>query len=289
MKKTFLFILILTTTCFFGQEKKGDSIQKWNIHGRFGFLINQSSFSNWASGGQDNVTGNITINYDFNYKNNGWNWDNKIMTTYGLSYVNKEGYRKTDDRFEYNSLLGLKSSGDWFFSFIANFRTQYTRGFDYKKIPEVSVSDFLSPAYLTFGPGILKKSDDHSLNLAPATARFTFVNDMFSGKFGVPEGQNSTFSLGFNFSGFYKFEIMENIKMKSVFTLYSDYLDNPQNVDIDIESTIFFTINKFITMDVVLHGVMDANASGKVQFRQVIGAGLKYSFHKKVIYDIQYF
>lgn len=290
MKRLFLFVLLLTSVSFFGQEKKKDSVQKWKIHGRLAFILNQSSFTNWLSGGQDNVTGNVIINYDFNYKNNGWNWDNKLITGYGLSYVNKEGYRKTDDRFEYNSLLGLKSQGYWFFSFFTNFRTQYTRGFDYKKTPEVSVSDFFSPAYLSFGPGILwKKSDDFSFNLAPATVRFTFVNDMFSGKFGVPEGKNSTFSLGFNFAGYYKIEVMDNIRIENTLTLYSDYLNDPQNVDIEAQSNMFFKVNEFISMNITLHAIMDANASGKVQFRQVFGAGLKYSFHKKVIYNIKYF
>ena len=81
-----------------------------------------------------------------------------------------------------NTVLGLKTSPNWFLSFIGNLRTQYTKGFDYKQEPKSLVSEFLAPAYLTFGPGMLfKKSDDLSLNIAPASARYTFVNDFFLG------------------------------------------------------------------------------------------------------------
>ena len=290
MKKVFLLLFLITTFSISAQEKKKDSVPKWKVHGKFTFLFNQANFTNWLSGGQDNVSGNATINYDFNYKNNKWNWDNKLITGYGLSHINDEGYRKTNDRFEYNSLLGLKSEGFWFFSFFTNFRTQYTRGFDYSKKPEVSISDFFSPAYLSFGPGILwKKSDDFRFNIAPATVRYTFVNDMFSGQYGVEEGRNTAFSLGFNFSGYYKFEAMENIELENILTLYSDYLDKPQNVDIDYQMNLFFKVNKYISMNITLHAIMDANASKKLQFREVFGAGLNYSFHKKVVYKIRYF
>jgi len=134
VKKLILFTLLFSFCALSAQtkepavEKKKDSIPKWKVHGKFTFLLNQASFSNWLSGGQDNVSGNTTINYDFNYKNDEWNWDNKLITGYGLSHINNEGYRKTNDRFEFNSLLGLKSKGYWFFSFFTNFRTQYSKG-----------------------------------------------------------------------------------------------------------------------------------------------------------------
>lgn len=286
MKQILLVFLLFCSSIIISQEtKKADSIPKWKIHGRFAFVFNQSSFSNWVSGGENTIAGNFNVNYDFNYKKNNLNWDSRIITGYGLSYISDKGYRKTNDRFEFNSLLGLKTGKYWFFSFLANFRTQYTKGFDYKKDPKVLVSEFLSPAYLTFGPGMLwKKSDDLSVNIAPATARYTFVNSFFSGKFGVEEGKNTAFSLGFNFSSYYKFGLMENIEMENILTLYSDYLANVGNVDIDYQTNINFTVNKHIKMHMTFHTIMDENASSRIQFRQLFGLGVNYSFHDKVTY-----
>lgn len=287
MKRLLLLLLILLSLTCFGQENKKDTLPKpkWKINGRFAFIFNQSSFSNWASGGENSVAGNININYDFNYKRKNINWDSRLITGYGLSYVSDKGYRKTDDRFELNSILGVKVSKYWFMSFFGNFKTQYTKGFDYNTTPKTNVSNILSPAYLTFGPGMLwKKSDNLSLNIAPSTARYTFVNDFFSGKFGVKEGRNTAFSLGFNLSGYYKFTLMTNIEMENILTAYSDYLANVGNIDLDFQTNIRFKVNKHIKMQMTFHTIIDDNASSRIQFRQLFGLGVSYNFHEKVTY-----
>lgn len=277
---TVLFIIQVFVA--FAQEKKDSIPPKWSVNGRLTFLFNQSSFSNWTAGGDNTIAGNLGVNYDFNYKNKGWNWDNKVITVYGLSHVKAQGFRKTGDRFEYNSLLGLKTKKYWFFSFFSNFKTQYTRGYDYSKKPAKPVSDFFAPAYLSFGPGMLwKKSDNLRVNIAPATARFTFVSDEFSGQYGVEKGKNTNFGLGFNLSAYYKFLVMEDVTMENILAIYADYLNKPQNVDIDYQINFFVKVNKYLSMNLALHTIVDDNASSKIQFKEVFGLGVNYTFHKK--------
>ncbi|WP_347172866.1 DUF3078 domain-containing protein [Polaribacter uvawellassae] len=285
MKKYLFGCLLLISTLSFSQENK-DSIApappKWKVTGLFTFLFNQSTFTNWKAGGDNTIAANIGINYDFNYKNKKWNWDNRIITVYGLSNIQDAGVRKTSDRFEYNSLLGLKSNKYWFFSFFLNFKTQYTRGFDYKKTPRAPISDFFSPAYLSFGPGMLwKRTDDITINIAPATSRFTFVNDEFSGKYGVEAGENVKFALGFSLTAYLKFEVMENITMQNIIAMYSNYLQRAQNVDLDYQAKFSIDVNKYMTVDVLFHTLIDDNASSKIQLKEIFGLGLKYVFHKK--------
>ncbi|CAM1359611.1 DUF3078 domain-containing protein [Tenacibaculum xiamenense] len=280
--RTILFTLLVGFTFFgYSQEKKDSVPKSWKVEGKMAFVLNQSSFSNWIAGGSNTVAGNLAVDYDFNYKKKKWRWDNKITSVYGLSYIDGQGVRKTDDRFEYNSLLGLKSGKYWFFSFISNFKTQYTRGYDYKKTPFEPISDFLAPAYWSFGPGMLwKKSDSARVNIAPASARLTFVTDEFSGKYGVDEGRNTAVGLGFNLSGYFKFSVMKNVAMENILAMYSDYLDKPQNVDIDYQMRFFIKINKYLSTNLGFHTIIDDNASSKVQFKQMFGLGLNYIFHK---------
>ena len=87
-----------------------------------------------------------------------------------------------------------------------------------------------------------KKSDNLSINIAPAIARYTFVNDFFSGKFGVAEGRNTAFSIGYSLSGYYKFQIMENIVMENILALYTDYLANEGNIDVDYQANIGYQV-----------------------------------------------
>lgn len=282
MKKILLLVFICCVQLIQSQEKKDSIPKKWTIGGKLTFLFNQSSFSNWTAGGSNSIAGNIGVNYDFNYKKKNWNWDNKIISSYGLSYVDEQGIRKTDDRFEYNSLLGLKAQRYWFFSFFSNFKTQYTKGYDYKQEPKVEVSNFFAPAYWSFGPGMLwKKSDNERINIAPATARFTFVTDEFSGKYGVDEGKTSDLGLGFNLSAYFKYVIMEDVTMENILAVYSDYLNKPQNIDIDYQLNFFVKVNKWLSMNLGFHAIIDDNASNKIQFKEVFGLGINYLFHQK--------
>ena len=123
--------------------------QGWTKGGTFTFLINQSAFSNWVAGGQNNISGTAGINYDFNYLRGEWSWDNKVIASYGLTNNDDQGTRKTDDRFEYNSLVGKEAFGNWNYSFFLNFRTQFTDGYDYDNDADgdFRTSGLFKPAY----------------------------------------------------------------------------------------------------------------------------------------------
>jgi hypothetical protein len=285
VKKRFLPFLILFALSSYAQNKKQDTlpIPKCKISGRINFIFNQSSFSNWTSGGQNIVAGNLNVNYDLNYTEKNANWDTRIITGYGFSYSSDKGYRKTNDRFELNTLLEIETTAYWFFSFLGNFRTLYTKGFNYKKVPIPLVSEFLTPAYLTFGPGMLfKKSNNLSTNITPATARYTFVNDFSSEKFGVKEGKNTSINLGINLSGYYKFSIIKNIETKNILTIYSDYLANFSNVALDYQANIRFKMNNHFKMNMSFHTIIDDDSTRKIPFRELFGLGVNYNFYEKV-------
>lgn len=75
----------------------------WRKKGNIAFLFSQSNFNNWIAGGENNLSGNLGINYDFNYKKDKLTWDNKIIASYGLLQTkNADFEKKTDDRFEFN-------------------------------------------------------------------------------------------------------------------------------------------------------------------------------------------
>ena len=262
-------------------EKKEEGEKPWSVKGRVNFVFNQTSFSNWLAGGENNTAGNIGVNYDFNYRNKKLKWDNKIISTYGITHAKNQGFRKTDDRFEYNSILALESIDKWYISFFSNFITQFSRGFDYSQDPRLEVSSIFSPAYFSFGPGVLwRKSENIRINIAPATSRFIFVSKPFSGMYGVPEGEKSVYGIGLNMSAYLKFKLIENVSVENIIALYSDYSDNPQNVDVNHQVNFEVDVNKYLSVNLTLHLKSDSNASSKIQFRQLFGLGVNYTFHK---------
>jgi hypothetical protein len=141
----------------------------------------------------------------------------------------------------------------------------------------------LSPGYLTFGPGMLwKKSDNFKFNMAPLTSKFTLVDKDFTlpnkAYFGVEEGKSYRYELGFYASGYYKFDIMQNVTMENTLNLYSNYLDKPQNVDLDYTTNIVMKINRYLTTNFVFQTIYDDNAFAGFQTRQIFGLGVNYGF-----------
>ena len=271
-----------------------DTIQDgWKKKGNIIFLFNQSNFNNWLAGGENNISGNLGINYDFNYKKNNWTWDNKILASYGLIQTKNSAFeKKTDDRFEFNSIAGKKAFGEWYYSFFFNFRTQFTKGFEYGKDANgkeirTEFTNILSPGYLTTGPGLFwKKSDNLKVNLAPLTSKITFVDKSFTSTlgyvdgtyFGVDANKSMRYELGFYASGYYKFDIMANVSAENTLNLYSNYLEDPQNVDLDYTLSVVMKVNKYLSTNLIFQTIYDDNAFRGFQTRQIFGLGVNYGF-----------
>lgn len=293
MKKIFIFSLLFIAYSGFSQEEftVKDSVAPWTAKGNADILFNQSTFDNWLAGGENNISGTIKINYDINYKREDWNWDNKIIASYGLVKTKTSSFaKKTDDQLEINSLLGKKINPEskWFYSAFLNFKTQITKGYLYDKdVNGVEIrnsyTDFMSPGYLLVGPGLLWKRDDNlKVNLAPLTSKFTFVNAAFTtpneSYFGVEEGKSMRYELGFNASAYYKLDLVANVTMENIVNLYSNYLEDFQNVDLDYQMNINMKINRFLTTNFSFQTIYDDNAFKGFQTRQVLGVGATVNF-----------
>lgn len=289
----------------------------WTRGGNISLLFNQSAFNNdWTGGGVSNIAANLSVSYGFNYKKGSLSWDNKIIADYGLTKIKGDDFtRKTNDRLELNSILGKQiKESNWYYSLFLNFRTQMDSGFEDKEIPLLDdqgtpviingsaltekirsrTTHFFSPAYLQFGPGMLwKKSDNLYVNIAPATARFILVHDEFTkktgqadidafnaagGYFGVKANETSRFEFGASLSGYAKFEIMKNVSMENILNLYSNYLEDPQNVDIDYTANVVMKINKYLSTNITFQAIYDDNAVRAFQIREVFGLGVNYGF-----------
>lgn len=282
MKKFLLLLPFLGIQLTQAQETVSVSKDStWVKKGNIAILGSQSSFSNWQAGGSNNLAINGSLNYDINYKKNDWTWDNKFIAMYGINKLKGQEKQKTDDRLEINSVLGKKASGEWSYSYFLNFKTQFDAGLNPDNLDQ-RISHFMSPAYLQTGPGMLwKKSDNLKVNISPATARFIFVHDHFTEfgeSFGVEQGKTMRFELGASLNAYYKFQVMENFTIENILNLYSNYLEDPQNVDIDYQMNAVLKVNKYISTNLTFQALYDDNAYRGFQTRHTLGVGLNYLF-----------
>lgn len=309
MKKKLLIIFFLSITFLVNaQESEKEVIRKtadaakiiedtipngWRSEGKVNLLLNQASFSNWTAGGENNLSGNLGLDYKLNYKKDNFTWDNRVIASYGLVQTQNSSFeKKTDDQLELNSVFAKKAKGYWYYSFLINFRTQFAPGYVYSKDANGAeirekTTNFMSPGYLLFGPGMYwKKSDNFKLNFAPLTSRFTFVDGIYTSipgyvdgsYFGVDADKSFRYELGFNATAYYKFTLMENVTAENILSLYSNYLDKPQNVDIYYTLNIVMKINKVLSADLNFQTIYDDDAFGGFQVKEVFGLGVNYAF-----------
>lgn len=305
MKRRLLIVLLstLSATTFAQEEEAKDSVQDgWKRAGNLALMFNQAAFnSEWTGGGTSNYAVNLAFSYDFNYTKGKIVWDNRIIADYGLTKSkNQEFTRKTNDRLEFNSILGRQiKESNWYYSFFLNFKTQFSSGYEYFENAaggedRIETTKFMSPGYLQVGPGMLwKKSDNLKVNFAPATVRLIFVSSEFTDVgddpaaiaafnenpyFGVEANESVRLEFGAAINAYAKFDVMKHVTVENVLNLYSNYLEDPQNVDIDYTLNVIMTVNKWITANAVLQTIYDDNAVKGVQVREALGIGVTYAF-----------
>lgn len=298
MKHLFpLFFLFFFTLTISAQEQENDVPPNgWTSEGTIQLLFNQSAFNKeWTGGGTSSVSGNLSLNYEENYRYDSFSWTNRVIANYGLTKVRGDEFaRKTSDRFELNSVAGLQmKNSNWYYSYFMDFRTQFDKGYTFGENPETGettrteYTHILSPAYLQTGPGLMwKKNENFVVNIAPATARFIFVDSQFTTTpgysdgeyFGVEEGKTSRFEFGASLNAYLQFKIMDDVVMENSLNLYSNYLDQPENVDIDYLMTLEMGINKYLSANLVFQAIYDDNAIAAFQIREVFGLGINYNF-----------
>lgn len=285
-------------------KQEADSIQGWKTGGVVSLSFSQTSLSNWASGGQNSMAMSGLFTGFANYKKGKSVWDNSLDLGYGLLRQGDEDFRKTDDKIDFLSKYGQEAFKNFYYAALLNFKTQFSPGYNY---PDVSkkISDFLSPAYLTLALGLDYKPNAYfSAFVAPVTGKFTFVTDKGlsdSGAFGVEPGETVKSELGGYIRTIYtksdfKSEFMKNLSFTTKIDLFSNYLKNPQNIDVSWEILLSMKVNKYINVNFNTHLIYDddililndRNGNGiqesgegsmsRVQFKEILGVGFSYKF-----------
>ncbi len=288
MKKSVLtLIAVVSSLGLLAQETRDTTY--WKRNGDFTLNFSQVSFSNWAAGGKNSVSGVGLFNYAANYLKERLAWDNSLNLGYGLLKEGDDSVIKSEDKLEFSSKAGYKMAPEskWFYSGLLNFRTQFANGYKYPNTNNKKISTLFAPAYLTFALGAdYKPSDKFSLFLSPLGSKLTFVMDdelSDEGAFGVDPGNVFRAELGGTLKSELKLPLMTNVDMVTGLGLFSNYLHNPQNIDVNWDFRINMKINKYLSANLITNMIYDDDITidGKnslVQLKQLFGAGFSYKF-----------
>lgn len=320
MKKTLLLISLVFLVLFgFSQTteaetnlktQSADTVDGWKYGGTTTLNLTQVSLTNWAAGGQNSLSVNGLVSLFANYNKGKSSWGNYLDLGYGTIKQGKNAnWQKTDDRIDFTSKYGRQAFSNWYYAGLLNFKTQMTNGFNYPNDSTV-ISGFMAPGYLVGAIGLdYKPNDNFTVFVAPVTSKITFVSIQSladAGAFGVKpavfdettgiiitSGETLRTEFGGYMRIFYKKELMENIGFQTKLDLFSNYLENPLNIDVGWEVLISMKINKYISatlstlliydddidieVDTDNDGITD-KVGPRTQFKEVFGVGFSYKF-----------
>ena len=112
------------------------------------------------------------------------------------------------------------------------------------------------------------------------------------GKFGVESGETYRGEFGGFLKMMYKRGLMENIGFTTNLDLFSNYANNPGNIDVNWTTLIDMKVNDWFAASLgtqliydhdidIAYDATDATRVGpRVQFKEVLQVGLKYQLHR---------
>ena len=284
----YLIIILITSVNIYSQEiVEKDSL--WTKRGNVAVLLNQTGFSDWVGGGTNNFSGTIKFDYEWEYRNKGWDWLSNVESAFGLAkYKNAPFARKIDDRILIQSIVGKEFTRNLSFSAFFNFTSQIGNGYKYKKdddnneIRELTTRIF-SPAYFQIGSGFLWKKDEKLwVNYSPIASRLILVSKKFTdglsendSYFGVSPNKSSRYELGANLTFHSEGSLLENVNYKQDLKLFSNYLEDASNIDLDYLAQIEINVNPLLSTQLIFQLIYDDNAISRLQVREVFGVGVQ--------------
>jgi hypothetical protein len=313
MRLKIVSLFLFYTLSVLGQESISlppkDSSSHWINKNKVGFDISQIAFVNWSAGGNSAISGLIKGDFSRVYSKGNQKWVNELIIRYGLNQQDGVELRKTEDIIQLSSTFGYRKDSitNWYHSAKFNFNTQFTNGYAYPNTDK-AISRLFAPAYFFLGVGAenASKSKHRVFYISPFTFKNTLVLDQHlanQGAFGVLkaqydskgnmiiQGKNSKTELGFLFTSYYKKQIFKNIMLVNKLVLYSDYINNFGNIDVDYDFILDLVVNQYVRATIGARIIYDDDIKAKeevdgkqvtvgpkLQIRQMLGVGLVYTF-----------
>ncbi len=323
--------LLALATISFSQEESTTIEPTSSMGGEGTLTFSSTGFGDYYSGGglgSTTLQGLLNL-YGNKTNSKGGEWNNSLRIDYGIAKVentNNDNFLKSSDVLDFISKYGIPVNGSekWFYSSAFNVLTQLTEtptAWDDATMQNqqlvglnggnfgTSQSSFFSPADISLGLGFdYKPNDNFSAYISPAAGKLRLVNNDLiaeSGLFGnevvydpitnaVTSFDNTRFELGANLIANYNDQFLSNdmLSFSTGLKLFSNYLEDPQNVDVNWNTVTSLNPWKFITLTYSTDLAYDDNksftafANGEptnankkgVQFRNVLGIGLIHKF-----------
>ena len=288
-----------------------DSAKHWKFTGMVGLNASQTALFNWAAGGDNNITGFLYANMTLSYKKNKWTWDSNLDTELGETFSSalNPQWRKANDKINFTTKGGFQMHPKFYLTLLGSFRSQYRPGYNYLNDEEGNkelISKWISPSYTDLALGIeYRPNDIFTVGVFPLAGRMTTCKEeSLRPNYGLSQREDGTYkpvmlNMGLRINGGINYTLVKNLKIISTVTLFTparlhDKVNGQPfgNFDVDWDFAISYSFLKVLNVSlmtslkyydkVMIDGPAWRNYSegprSRVQFKEVIGLGIGYSF-----------
>ncbi|MCR9133778.1 MAG: DUF3078 domain-containing protein [bacterium] len=279
------FLLTLTLVCVTGLSFAQETIiipdtldNEWAVTWVLGLNASQSTFNNWAAGGQNNVSATAFTRVNGAYRQGKFTYGYVFNVRYGITNIEGEESRKTADRLALRHraayILNEENTMNAFAQI--SFVTQFYDGYDYSGDARVRISDFMAPGYLSESIGYAYTPTDFVSFEAGLALKQTFVNDdaLVPG-YGVEAGENVFSEGGLQLAVNFSKEILTNVNYTTSFETFNNINKSLASTDVSWANELTGKINDYLTASFQLEMIYDDDVvADELQTRQILAAGL---------------
>jgi hypothetical protein len=236
-----------------------DTVQKKSAYHSFRgknlLTFSQVDYSkSWESGGVPSITLRGASNLIYTYNKKLLYFQSIFDGAYAMAWEAEDIRAKKEDRFSFTNTFGLRTSkkSPLYYITMVDLKSQFAPGYP-SATDETVISRLFSPAYLTTSLGIsYKHKDELSITVAPISGRFVFVLDtaiVNKGLYEVKQGEMAQIDMGCYASVVYAKNFLKFFSFNSKLEMFSNYKDEPLNIDMDWENKLGFKLTSYLTAE----------------------------------------
>lgn len=292
------------------QTSMDETTDRWNKKGGIGLDLGQLiNINPYVGSGSNRLGIGGAIQFKANYKSEQLSWNNDFLINLTVQRIGsgtisagsneKQAFEKALDLLNLNTNIAYKLSetSSWAYALDLGLRSQLlnsyvdsaTNKIYLKELKEGSyntslVSKLFSPALISLGPGIkYKKFKSWEAFYSPVAGQILIIADKEIANLGIhgtelkdgsqTEFKQNKFSLGSMLKLGYTQQLFSRLNLNSELSLFSDYLDKPQNIDVVWTNGIGLEVIKGLSLllkadiyydDNKVNSISDSNAVGGV-------------------------
>ena len=257
-----------------------DGLNGWDQTWIANFNGSQAHYNNWSEGGVNSISGTASTVFTKLYREDRFTYGFRVHLRYGQSKLNGNDIRKNDDLISIRNRITYElSEGSIYSTYGAvQFRTQFSKGFDYGKATaggDSLISGWFAPAYLIEGLGLtIKPSENFSAEIGAALKQTIVTDKKLYEQYRIENDQGYRSEGGLTFGAQYKTELMENTSFVTSVETFTNFLRPMNETDVFWANQIIGKINKYLNTTFQFELRYDHDYSKEIQLKQVFAAGI---------------